>query len=167
MIPKMFVPWIRFHLISKGILTESSNGLRSTCRGVSTRIVYSRFLGFAILVGTLGLSGCVADQAFRYYSDTKYPAKEREEVEVLWVKPERPFSVIADFQARRASIFQTRQDAAKFMQARAAQIGADAVIVGAYGGYRARSDKWAGEDSHATSFSRFTGTAIRYRSDEP
>lgn len=167
MIKELLVSWIRFLIISRGILTEFNNGLRSTCRGVSTRIVYSRFLGFATLVGTFVLNGCVADQAFRYYSDTKYPAKEREEVEVLWAKPERPFSVIADFQARRASLFQSRQDAGKFMQARAAEIGADAVIVGAYGGYRARSDKWAGKDSHSASFSRFTGTAIRYRSDEP
>ena len=127
----------------------------------------SRLLGLTVMVGALALCGGVTDQAFRYYSDTKYPAKAREEVEVLWGKPNRPHTVIADFQARRASIFQTRQDAAKFMQARAAEIGADAVIVGAYGGYRSRSDKWAGEDSQAKSFTRFTGTAIRYGSDEP
>lgn len=75
--------------------------------------------------------------------------------------------MIADFQGRRSTIFQTREEAAHFMQARAAEIGADAVIVGAYGGYQSRSDRWAGEDSQATSFTRFTGTAIRYRSDEP
>ncbi len=161
------MPWTRFHLISKGILTGFGNSMRNSCRPVATRLSYSRLIGFAILASTaLALSSC-ADKAFRYYSDTKYPEKEREEVEVLWSKPDKPFTVIADFQARRISIFQTRRDAAKYMQSKAAEIGADAVIVGAYGGWRARSDKWAGEDSHATSFDRYTGTAIRYRSNVP
>lgn len=168
MLRRIFVLWTRAHLISMGILAALGNSMSNSYRLVATRFMYSQLTRFAILVGmTLALSGCVADQAFRYYSDTKYPAKKQEEVEVLWANPEKPFTVIADFQGRRMWVWQTRQDAAKFMQARAAEIGADAVVVGTYGGWRARSDKWAGEDTHATSFDRFTGTAIRYGSDVP
>ncbi len=105
------------------------------------------------------MNGCVSDQAFRYYADVKYEAKERKEVEILWDKPEKPFTVIADFQVRGGS--------AKYMQGKAAEIGADAVIVGMYGGYRAFKDKWAGEDSQRKYYTRITGTAIRYRRNIP
>jgi len=164
---RVFVLRTRFQFIATGILTGFSSSMWSMCRPAVTKLMYLRLIGFAILASSaLGLSSC-ADKAFRYYSDTQYPAKEREEVEILWSKPDKPFTVIADFQARRISIFETRRGAAKYMQSKAAEIGADAVIVGAYGGWRARSDKWASEDSHATSFDRYTGTAIRYRSNVP
>jgi hypothetical protein len=49
------------------------------------------------------------------------------------------------------------------MRKEAAKIGADAVIVGTYGGYRSRDDAWAGRDRYADLYSRITGTAIRYK----
>jgi hypothetical protein len=103
------------------------------------------------------LTGCVSDQANRYYATEKYPPKETEEVEVLHDEPAVPYVVIADFQARGAS--------EKYMRKKAAEIGADAVIVGTYGGYRAKDDQWASEDSKAdwyTTYKRVTGTAIKY-----
>lgn len=69
--------------------------------------------------------------------------------------PSRPYDVIADFQARGAAV--------EYMRRNAAEIGADAVIVGKFGGYRAKSDDWAGEDKYGDTYSRITGTAIRYR----
>jgi len=107
-------------------------------------------LSVAVLVGA-----CVSDQAHRYYAHTKYPPKPVDQVEVLYEAPSRPYEVIADFQARGASV--------KYMRKKAAEIGADAVIVGTYGGYRSRRDEWAGQDKYADSYSRITGTAIRYK----
>jgi hypothetical protein len=98
--------------------------------------------------------GCVSDQAHRYYADTVYPEKPIEDVEVLYEAPSRPYRVIADFQARRAK--------PSYMRKKAAKIGADAVIVGMYGGYRSYRDQWANEDKHSRWYSRITGTAIRY-----
>lgn len=122
--------------------------------------MYSRLLGLLIIVGSaFFLNGCVSDQAFRYYADAKYQAKEPKEVEILWANPKKPFVVIADFQVRGGS--------AKYMQKKAAQIGADAVIVGMYGGYRAMKDQWAGRDSQSKYYTRLTGTAIRYRRETP
>ena len=106
-------------------------------------------------VGVLLTPACVYDQAHRYYATERYPRRAIEEVELLFDEPTRPYDVIADFQARGAS--------PKYMRKEAAKIGADAVIVGMYGGYRAISDEWAGEDQQASSYSRITGTAIRYR----
>lgn len=108
-----------------------------------------------MLLWLSAFSGCVSDQAHRYYADTMYPPKAVDEVEVLQDAPTRPYEVIADFQARRASV--------DYMREKAAQIGADAVIVGMYGGYRSRGDHWANEDKHSNTYSRITGTAIRYR----
>ena len=63
--------------------------------------------------------------------------------------------VIADFQARGADD--------DYMRKKAAAIGADAVIVSYLGGYRDRGDEWAGQDSQSQSYSRVTGTAIKYK----
>ena len=105
------------------------------------------------LLGML-VTGCARDQAFRYYDSKRYPPTDPDKVEILTKKPDRPFRVIADFQARYVS--------EKYMQEEAAKIGADAVIVGTYGGYRAISDKWASEDSKSKWHTRTTGTAIKY-----
>jgi uncharacterized protein YbjQ (UPF0145 family) len=107
-------------------------------------------MAFAALV-----TGCVSDQAHRYYGAERFAAKPIEQVEVLHDIPDRPHDIIADFQARGASV--------KYMRKKAADIGADAVIVGFYGGYRARADEWASKDTYAKSYSRVTGTAIVYR----
>ena len=108
------------------------------------------------LVMCVGLSvSCVSDQAHRYYSDDYFPPKDTKDVEILTRAPMRPYEVIADFQARGAS--------EKYMQKKAAQVGADAVIIGTFGGYRSRRDEWASEDRHRDSYTRITGTAIIYK----
>lgn len=103
----------------------------------------------------LFLSGCASDEAARYYATERYPARPAKEVEVLHAAPTRPHQVIADFQARNASV--------EAMRKKAAEIGADAVIVTILGGYRSTSEEWAGEDRYSTSYSRITATAIRYK----
>jgi hypothetical protein len=110
---------------------------------------------FSTIVLALLINGCVSDQAHRYYGADRFPAKPIEQVEVLYDIPTRPHDIIADFQARGASV--------KYMRKKAAEIGADAVIVGCYGGYRAKGDEWASKDTYAKSYSRITGTALVYR----
>lgn len=114
--------------------------------------------GLALASSVLVVAGCESDEANRYYGSEKYPAKPVEEVEILQVAPTRPYEVLADFQSRGES--------PRDMQEKAAAIGADAVIVAMVGGYRDRSDEWAGEDSQASSYSRIIGTAIRYKTSE-
>lgn len=110
---------------------------------------------WAVGIIFLATLGCVSDQAFRYYAHERFDARPVEEVELLRDAPQRPYDVIADFQARGAS--------PSYMRKKAAEIGADAVIVGIYGGYRAKSDQWASEDQHSDTYTRITGTAIRYK----
>jgi len=76
---------------------------------------------------------------------------------VLREKPQKPYIVIADLQAENASIGHMRK--------RAAQIGADAVIVVPVGGYYSRNEVWAGTDRYSTSYSRLLGTAIKYKTE--
>lgn len=103
----------------------------------------------------LAIAGCVSDQADRYYARERFPPQDEKQVEVLTRAPEKHYDVIADFQARGASV--------DYMRRKAAEIGADAVIVRTFGGYRAKSDTWAGEDKYSGSYTRIAGTAIRYR----
>ena len=118
-----------------------------------------RVLGLCLAVASVTVAGgCVYDEAHRYYADDVFAPREVDQVEVLYDAPLRPYEVIADFQARRAS--------ASYMRKEAAKIGADAVIVGTYGGYRSKSDEWASEDRHADSYTRITGTAIRYKGEQ-
>lgn len=107
------------------------------------------FFFFAIL-----LAGCATDVANRYYATEQYPAKDPKEVELLWHNPQRQYVVIADFQARGES--------PEGMRKRAAKIGADAVIVSILGGYYDTSTEWAGKDKQANTYTRITGTAIKY-----
>ena len=113
------------------------------------------------IIGVMALQffimGCISDEANRYYLKEKLPAKHISEVEVLREKPQRPFIVVADFQATNASV--------KHMQKRAAEIGADAVIVVPAGGWYSRNEIWAGEDTHSNSWSRLIGTAIQYTTE--
>lgn len=109
----------------------------------------------AVIIFVLFAKGCVSDQAHRYYAAERFPPKPTEQVEILYDLPTQPHEIIADFQARGASV--------KYMQKRAAQIGADAVIVGMYGGLRAKRDEWASTDTQARKYSRITGTALIYR----
>jgi hypothetical protein len=108
----------------------------------------------SISVFLLCVIGCVEDEANRYYLKEKLPPKNVKAVEVLREKPQRPFIVIADFQARNASF--------EYMQKRAAEIGADAVIVVPAGGWYSQNEVWAGKDEHSSSYTRLIGTAIKY-----
>jgi hypothetical protein len=100
-------------------------------------------------------AGCASDVANRYYASEQYPPKDPSQVELLSKPPNRPYVLLADFQSRGES--------PEDMRKKAAQIGADAVIVVTLGGYHSSSDQWAGHDSQSTSYSRITASAIRYK----
>jgi len=108
-----------------------------------------------VLIIAVALLGCASDVANRYYGDTRYPPKNVSEVELLSRKPSRPFTVIADFQSRN--------EGPEDMRAKAAQIGADAVIVSLLGGAYNRGEQWAGSDSMSNTYTHITGTAIVYK----
>jgi hypothetical protein len=105
-------------------------------------------------VAVLQLTACVSDVANRYYGGQKYVAKAPGEVQVLWDVPTRPFKVIADFQSRGESPADLRN--------KAAAIGADAVIVSLLGGKYSLEEQWAGDDRYSRTYTRITGTAIKY-----
>jgi hypothetical protein len=107
------------------------------------------------IAGVLLIAGCATDVANRYYADVHYPARPVDEVELLKTAPSRPYTVLADFQARGETEQVMRRDAAK--------IGADAVIVTRLGGYYYTGDQWAGHDSGHDTYSRIVGTAIKYK----
>jgi hypothetical protein len=99
-------------------------------------------------------TGCESDAAHRYYSSERFEAVPQESVAILSEPPSRAHEVIADFQSRSGT--------AKEMQKRAAEIGADAVIVQLIGGLMNPNAEWTDEVS-SKRFTRITGTAIRYR----
>ena len=101
------------------------------------------------------MTGFAVDVANRYYALERFPAKKPKEVELLWERPPREFIVIADFQSRGESPEAVRKKAAK--------IGADAVIVSILGGWYDTTGQWAGIDKQARTYTRITGTAIRYK----
>lgn len=107
------------------------------------------------LCASLLVSGCATDVANRYYAAEKFAERPVKEVELLWSRPTRPFVVIADFQSRGESPEDVRKKAAK--------IGADAVIISLLGGEYSLSEQWAGEDRRNHTYSRITGSAIRYK----
>ncbi len=101
------------------------------------------------------ICSCTRDVANRYYLENTLPPKNLEDVELLFVKPDRNYTVIADFQSRGES--------PKALRKKAAKIGADAVIVTKLGGYYDTGEEWAGKDTYSdTSYNRITGTAILY-----
>jgi len=108
-----------------------------------------------IFLSLLFLTSCATDVANRYYGNTTYPPKNPMDVEILRTNPTRDFTVIADFQSRG----ETAED----MRNKAAQIGADAVIVSILGGIYSRDEEWAGKDRYRDTYSRITGTAIKYK----
>ena len=116
------------------------------------------FLMIGIIALLLCEIGCISDEANRYYLKNKLPSKRINEVEVLWEEPQQPYVVIADFQANNASI--------KHMRKRAAEVGADAVIVVPSGGWYSRDEIWADKDRHSNSYSRLIATAIKYKTDQ-
>ena len=108
-----------------------------------------------LFVGCLFLTGCVTGEANRMYSTVKLPAKGIDEVEVLRISPTRPYTVIADLQASRATV--------KHLRKRAAEVGADAVIVTPTGGSYSYNEVWAGKDRYSNTATGFIGTAIQYK----
>ena len=114
-----------------------------------------RGIGVLLLLLVMFLAACATDVANRYYGTEKYKPKEPQDVEILWKKPDRDFFVIADFQSRGESPEAIREKAAK--------IGADAVIVSILGGLYSTSEQWAGDDRYSDTYSRITGTAIKYK----
>jgi hypothetical protein len=121
----------------------------------STALDFRKCAILSFLLFALLLVGCATDVANRYYATERYPAKDTKDVELLWHNPSRQYVVIADFQARGESPEGMRKWAAK--------IGADAVIVSILGGYYDTSTEWAGADKEANTYSRITGTAIKYQ----
>lgn len=119
-------------------------------------------IGIVITLLTLLATGCgTTDVADRYYLSRHYPARDPQTVQLLWHKPDRPFTVMADFQSRDESPEDVRK--------RAAEIGADAVIIAEIGGDYAKGTTWADIDMQTpseakknTSYSHITGTAIIY-----
>jgi len=121
-------------------------------------------MGYSKKLQIIGISvfllceiGCVSDEANRYYLKENLPAKNINDVEILRGKPQRPFIVVADFQAKNASF--------EYMRKRAAEIGADAVIIVPLGGWYSRGEIWAGRDTHSDSYSSLVGTAIKYKTE--
>lgn len=106
----------------------------------------------------LGVIGCMSDEANRYYLKERLPAKNIDEVHVLRAEPQEAYTVIADFQACNASI--------KHMRKRAAEIGADAVIVVPAGGNYSQKEVWAESDRYSNTYSRLIGTAIIYKKEK-
>jgi hypothetical protein len=98
-------------------------------------------------------AGCATDVANRYYADRKYPPKPTEEVAILSAAPSRPYDVIADFQSRG--------DSPESLRRKAAQIGADAVIVSNVGGAVPFANEWADQPTYYSA--HIVGTAIRYK----
>ena len=119
-------------------------------------VVIRNKLAIAItLMSILFLTACASDVANRYYMDEVYPAKNVDEVVILQAKPDRPFVVIADFQSRGESAGDLRR--------KAAEIGADAVIVVEVGGSYSRGEEWAHTDKYKDrDHSHILGTAIRF-----
>lgn len=100
------------------------------------------------------ISGCASDVANRYYSSKKYPPKPEHEVQILWSKPQNAFSILADFQSRGES--------PEDMRKKAAEIGADAVIVSLLGGDYSLNEKWADKDRYSNTYRRIAATAIKF-----
>jgi hypothetical protein len=108
----------------------------------------------SLFLVALLLCSCAQDVANRYYSAQRYPERDPRSVELLFNAPSRPFTVIADLQSRGES--------PDGMRKRAAQIGADAVIVTPLGGLYNRADEWATADSMSNTYSHLVGSAIKY-----
>ena len=117
-----------------------------------------KFTMISIIVLLIFEIGCISDEANRYYLKERLPAKDINEVEVLRTEPQQPYIVIADFQARNSSI--------KHVRKRAADIGADAVIVVPLGGSYSRNEIWADQDRYSSTYSRLAGTAIKYKTEK-
>lgn len=100
-------------------------------------------------------TSCATDVANRYYGSAHYAAQPSAEVELLNSAPSRAYIVIADFQSRNESPESVRR--------KAAEIGADAIIVTTLGGRYEKSEEWATQNQDAGMYTRIVGTAIKYK----
>ena len=121
-----------------------------------------RFLRSAVLFVALLASGaCMGprDVANRYYATETFAPRPAEQVSILSKAPGRPYEVIAEFQSRNETPVS--------MQKRAAEIGADAVIITLVGGAKDLDEEWASSDRYKNkSYSRILGVALRYKDEE-
>ena len=108
---------------------------------------------FSIAIA-VSLAGCATDVANRIYVNEALKPRPISEVQVLWSKPDKAFTVLADFQSRGES--------PEDMRRKGAEIGADAVIVSLLGGLYSKDEQWAGKDRHSTTYSRIAATAIKF-----
>lgn len=99
--------------------------------------------------------GWTDDVANRYYIDQHFQPKAVDQVEVLSVAPQRPYEVIADFQSRG--------DTPVSLRKKAADIGADAIIVRELGGEVSNGAEWASDANPHLNYTRIVGTAIRFK----
>lgn len=99
-------------------------------------------------------TGCASDVANRYYSAQRFPPRLVSEVQILWRQPDRPFTVLADFQSRGES--------PEDMRKKGAEIGADAVIVSLLGGNYSLNEQWADKDRYSQTYTRIAATAIKF-----
>ncbi len=99
-------------------------------------------------------AGCATDVANRIYTKDSLAPKPINEVQILWSKPNKPFTVLADFQSRGES--------PEDMRRKGAEIGADAVIVSLLGGLYSKDEQWAGKDRHSNTYARIAATAIKF-----
>ena len=73
--------------------------------------------------------GCVSTNVQRLDQAAR-PARSPDSVAVLRETPQRPFTVIAEIEARGESVFDSFDDLRAAMMTEAARLGGDAVIVG-------------------------------------
>ena len=117
-----------------------------------------KFILISTFVLLFCVIGCISGEANRYYLKETLPAKEIDDVEVLRTEPQQPYIVIEDFQAHNDSI--------QHMLKRAAEVGADALIVVPLGGWYSEAEIWADKDRYSNSYSRLAGTAIKYKTEQ-
>lgn len=113
-----------------------------------------------LLVSLVWLSGCGStDVANRYYAEKRYSSVPLDQVQILTRAPDKPYEVIAEFQSRR--------EQPSDVQRKAAEIGADAVIITLFGGEHSLTAEWAEDDRNMNkTFSRIVGIAIKMNEEK-
>lgn len=118
-----------------------------------------------VIVFTLLLmTSCATDEAYRYYgkSERKAP-KKKNEVTVYYKDPGLKYEPIADFQARGSSHL------VEEFQKKAAEVGADAIIITITNESYDKNTEWAGDGVKNTQDEKFFldrriyGTAIVFK----
>lgn len=83
---------------------------------------------FAVLACFVA-AGCVSTKAYRL-DDTVRPARSPETLAILAAPPSQPHTVIAVIESKSGTVFDSFDDLREQLVARAAHLGADAVILG-------------------------------------